>query len=249
MRNWKPKRKSAASPRSKPGKSGSSSASTDTAEIYAFARGFALQIQHLLNATICNNIKITAAIAPKEPGVVIVAQGLTQTSAVGQPFPVAIRGKADVWMDLSFKFCVDPEREYPMVQSSFVGIFAADDDESCLCHFDYEREKADDYPEAHIQVYGDSAAINHWGGELKEGGLHRLHFPAGHRRFRWTFEDVVEFMIREKIVEARPGWRKLLDDERDKFHRLQLRAAVRRDPETAIEYLQDQGYVITPPKK
>lgn len=185
--------------------------------------------------------------ASKEPGVFVVAHGLTKTTAVGEPFPVSIRGKPRVWMDLSFKLCYDPEREYPTVMSSFVGIFAADDDQSCLCHFDYERNKADDYPEAHIQVYGRSEAIEYWGGDIAEGGLHRLHFPAGHRRFRWTFEDVIEFMIREGIVDARPGWQGLLDAEREAFHRLQLRAAIRRDPETAVEYLRECGYAITEP--
>jgi hypothetical protein len=244
MRSWKRKQSGADSPPSKHVKSGSSSGSTDSAAVRSFARDFGNKIQHLLNATIANNVVIKTAASP-QPGVFVVAHGLTKTSAVGEPFPVCIRGKPRMWMDLSFKFCHDPEREYPTVLSSFVAVFAAEDGLKCLCHFDYEREKANDYPEAHIQVYGESEAIAHWGGDLEDGGLHRLHFPAGHRRFRWTFEDVIEFVIREGIVEARPGWRQLLDVERDKFHRLQLRAAIRRDPTTAIDYLREIGYDVT----
>jgi hypothetical protein len=150
-------------------------------------------------------------------------------------------------MDLSFRFCYDPEGEYFTVLSSFVAIYGDELGDTCLCHFDYERNKADGYPEAHIQVYGQSPVLDAWGGPLLERGLHRLHFPAGHRRFRWCLEDVIEFVIAERMVDAKPNWKEVIEPGRKKFHEMQLRAAIRRDIKTAIEYLQSEGYTVTRP--
>lgn len=190
---------------------------------------------------------LTSLVLPSDPGVVVVGNALTRETLETKPFPVALKGKPSVWMDISYKICFDPEREYPTVQSAFVGIFAADGQEKCLCHFDYERNKRDDYPDAHIQVHGDNEAVNTWGDPLKKRGLKRLHFPAGHRRFRWTLEDVIEFMVRHEITPGRDGWKEELRPSREEFHRLQLRAAIRREPDTALEYLRQKGYKITPP--
>jgi hypothetical protein len=148
-------------------------------------------------------------------------------------------------MDLSFRFSYDPEGEYLTVLSSFVAIYSDAEGEGRLCHFDYERNKADGYPDAHIQVYGDSLVLKRWGGELLQRGLHRLHFPAGHRRFRWCLEDVIEFLARERIVEAKPGWAQAIEPGRRRFHQMQLKAAIRRDMETAIAYLEEEGYTVT----
>jgi hypothetical protein len=41
----------------------------------------------------------------------------------------------------------------------------------------------DGYPEAHLQVYGKSPALQEWGGWDGTGELRRLHFPVGGRRF------------------------------------------------------------------
>jgi hypothetical protein len=190
-------------------------------------------------------------VSPRERDIVIVAKGLSKTSLDSEPFPLLpIPGRsARAWMDLSFRFCYDPEGEYLTVLSSFVAIYGDEQGSQCLCHFDYERGKAHGYPEAHIQVYGNSSILTAWGGELAERGLHRLHFPAGHRRFRWCLEDVIEFVIAERIVDPKTGWREVLEPGRKKFHQMQLKAAIRRDMDTAIAYLESEGYTVTAPKK
>ncbi|WP_055480931.1 hypothetical protein [Sphaerimonospora mesophila] len=147
-------------------------------------------------------------------------------------------------MDLSFRFCYDPEGEYFTVLSSFVAIYGDSDGKCCLCHFDYERDKVDGYPEAHIQVYGESPVLRMWGGELLDRGLHRLHFPSGHRRFRWCLEDVIEFLVIEGIVPGKPGWQEAIEPGRRRFHETQLRAAIRRDMTTTIGYLEEAGYQV-----
>ena len=115
-------------------------------------------IQRTLNATICDGPTITAVVRPSRPEI-LVGHGLTKRSLESQRFRVRRgSGKTWCWLNLSFRLCLDVEQKYLTVASSFIGIYATDDDRSCLCHFDYERNKAD-YPEAHLQVVGD---WRHW---------------------------------------------------------------------------------------
>ncbi len=61
----------------------------------------------------------------------------------------------------------------------------------------------------------------------------------GSRRYRPTLEDFIEFLILEGLTEARAGWREVLDAGRDAYRRVQLRAAIRRDPLTALGAIRD----------
>lgn len=129
---------------------------------------------------------------------------------------------------------LDDEAKHLTVFSSYVGVFADLEERLCLRHYDYERGKPDGYPEAHVQVSATSPAFR--AACLPTGRddtLAKLHFPVGGRRFRPTLEDVIGFLIVEGLADARPGWLEALDEHRKEFHRIQLRAAVRRDPETA----------------
>ena len=70
---------------------------------------------------------------------------------------------------------MDSSGDHLAVNKSFVEIYAADDDKLALCRFDYERDKQG-YPEAHLQVYGESAALAAWSGKPRRQ-LDRLHLP------------------------------------------------------------------------
>jgi hypothetical protein len=59
-------------------------------------------------------------------------------------------------MDVSFQLRLDAEREHLMVQQSFVGVFGSKDAKHGLFHYDYERDKVDGYPDAHLQVDASS---------------------------------------------------------------------------------------------
>jgi hypothetical protein len=52
--------------------------------------------------------------------------------------------------------------------------------------------------------------------------LDRLHFPVGGRRFRPILEDVIEFLIVERLARARDGWADVLSQERDRYYGIQL---------------------------
>jgi hypothetical protein len=210
-----------------------------TADLDGLARGFAERMQDVLNKTVCDCVHLPAVTRPN--ATVLVGCGLSKDTFTTEPFRVGLRKRRpQCWLDVFFRLCMDGSGNYLTVTTSFFGIFAADDEKSCLCHFDYERDKAHGYPEAHLQVHGDSSALASWKSQQKKP-LAKLHFPVGGRRYRPTLEDVIEFLIVERLADPREGWEDVLNTQRRDFQRIQLRAAIRRDPETARQAITDLG--------
>jgi hypothetical protein len=197
------------------------------------ARDFAANIQHLLNATICDGVRI-ATVVSADPNIVLAGSDLGRPTLLSEPFPVRFgRAKPSCWLDVSFRLCLDDSHRYLTVVSSFFGIFAPDVGHTPLCHFDYERDKQGGYPEAHLQINGESPALAAMTGRLAGRPLIRLHFPVGGRRYRPILEDVIEFLIVERLARPRDGWADVLSHERERYYSIQLQAAVRRQPEIA----------------
>lgn len=159
------------------------------------------------------------------------------------------------WIRVVYRLRLDDEHEYLTVNSSAFGVYGDAEAEGCLCRFDYERGKPD-YPDAHLQIYGTSEVLDDWPvGNVEDHGedckpdcdlshdgtptrkLGDLHIPAGGRRYRPIVEDLAEFLIVEKLTTGRPGWRRQIEEGREDWRRIQLKAAVRRDPDTAREAL------------
>ncbi|WP_231858948.1 hypothetical protein [Mycobacterium canetti] len=167
--------------------------------------------------------------------------------------PVTTGGRdARFYLGLSIRLEPDRQQDHLMVTSSVMILATAADvaDESnILLHYDYERGK-EGYPEAHLQICASSDAWRAAGRRLdgKERLLERLHLPVGDRRFRPTLEDLIEFLIRERLAEPHDGWETAIAVSRSGFQRRQLKAAVRRDPETAIDELKQLGYRVKPPR-
>ena len=208
-------------------------------ELGRLARDFATKIQRLLNTTICDGPTITAVVHPARPEI-LVGHRLTKKSLESQRFRVRRGGgRTWCWLNLSFRLGLDDEQKYLTVVSSFIGVYADDDDRACLCHFDYERDKPGGYPEAHLQVFGESNALARWGGRVQDRGLERLHFPVGGRRYRPILEDVIEFLISERLATGKDGWQQAVAGGRGEFQRLQLGAAIRGDPETARQMVRE----------
>jgi hypothetical protein len=209
------------------------------------ASDLAATLGRVLNATVCNGVRLGVAVDKTRAGHIIVGNGLSKAYVVTpQPIPIRLRnGSPHGWLDLQYRLCMDESGEYLMVRSSFVAVMAPDDARSVLCHFDYERDKADGYPEAHLQVDAESGALTAWNRPRGAGDrrLAKLHFPTGARRYRPTLEDVVEFLVAEKLASGRRGWKAVVDDGRAGFQRKQLRAAIRADPDTAREMLAEMG--------
>jgi hypothetical protein len=126
-----------------------------------------------------------------------------------------------------------------MVVSSFVSLCSDKDLDSELLHYDYERGKADGYPEAHVQVCASTPVWETFaqGRSLGDLPLAKLHLPVGGRRYRPTLEDIIDFLVTENLADGHPGWTEQVALGRTRFLERQLGAAVRRHPEVARKAL------------
>jgi hypothetical protein len=203
-------------------------------DLHGQARRFAELLSNLLNGTITNGVRMSAVVFATEQ--VNVGYRLTKSTVVNKrPFPLAVDNRSPVcYMGLSYTMTLDPEGLYLTVSTSVCALYADPEGTDELFHYDYERNKPDGYPEAHLQVRAESTSL---GAVMARRGrahdMHKLHFPVGGRRYRPSLEDVIEFLIVERLVDARDGWQSILSAEREAFQRLQLKVAVRRDPDTA----------------
>lgn len=204
--------------------------------------GFTNEIKGLLNGTIASHVQIKAvALQVGDDRLFMLGHLLDKRTLTAQRFKLKPRApRTELWMDVSFQLRLDAEREHLMVHKSFVGVFGSEDAKHGLFHYDYERDKADGYPDAHLQVDAQSELFGTLNDPKCDAGrsLAALHFPVGGKRFRPCLEDVIEFLVVERIVEARDGYEKLLEAGRERFRRNQLMAAMRRDPETVERFVE-----------
>lgn len=199
------------------------------------ANQFAKKLSGLLNATICDGIRLSAVILPTRD-VVLVGYQVTKTNYTPRRgIPVTCDGKKPSgYLGVSYRLAADNEGEHLMVAKSITGYGLSPDTGSMLLHYDYERDKPDDYPEAHLQIEAHSVGWDEVCARSDaSSSLSKLHLPVGGRRYRPTLEDLIEFLVVENIAAAKRGWKAHLEVTRDEFQRLQLQAAIRRDPETA----------------
>ncbi len=168
-----------------------------------------------------------------------VAYGITKRDFRARAVPLTLGlHEAHAFLLVAYYMQMDAEGEYPAVTKSQYGLYLDEDRTEMLVHWDYERNPNHPYPAAHVQVNGDAP---HWhtlchrarerlGRDCPERDLRDAHLPVGGRRFRPSLEDVIEFLVVEDLVEARPDWEAVLGAHRDIWEERQLRAAVRRHP-------------------
>lgn len=212
-------------------------ARADSGDLVAQASQFANEVQDLLNKTVCNGAIVTAVVAwdsELKQNVVIVGTKLAG-GLVANPVPVSTDGKkAKCWIEVQYRCDVD-ERGYLRVLTSYFGIYG--EGRVLLCHYDYERTK-EGYPAAHVQIEGVCPALDALPGDHTAEQLAKLHFPVGGRRYRPTIEDMVEFLVNEGFAAGRRGYQKVIDEHRERFHEIQLKAAIRRKPDIARAVLE-----------
>ena len=200
----------------------------------------------MFNHTVTNGIRIIA-ITDKGAQQARIGYGISPSdlSAIGM-IPLSLGRKTPhLYLGLLYKMVADDPGRYPMIRSSVMYLSPDSDGSGELLHYDYERNKSDDYPEAHLQV---CATSEEWERAMRSYGpkgrpLKKLHLPVGGRRFRPAVEDLIEFLVTEQLADGRSGWKKHVEQGRKGFEERQLRAAVRRHPEIAIAILQDEGHI------
>jgi hypothetical protein len=212
-------------------------------EIRARTQQFAEKIATVLNGTVTHSATFWAALISRDQA----AFGTMDPKRLNEPASLkltTVSPSAYLWLDLGYTMFLN-EDNHLTVHSSFVTLATGPDAEHQLFHYDYERNKPG-YPEAHLQLCMDSRPMK----DLLAGigrprdDVEDLHFPVGGRRYRPPLEDIIEFLIMERLVHERAGARALLDRHRDEFRRIQLKAAIKSDVPTAIEALQLEGYEV-----
>jgi hypothetical protein len=120
----------------------------------AAAREFADTLSRLLNSTVCRGVRLSAIATSKEDALVgyrLTKKNLTPLRAF------QLQGSC-IFLGLSYHLKPDDEGQYLAIGSSFMGLFVDESMNEPLLHFDYERDKGDGYPEAHLQVVAESSA-------------------------------------------------------------------------------------------
>jgi hypothetical protein len=213
------------------------------------ARSFAEELTALLNGTVCHGIRLQSVLDRTDQLAWVGYKINNQDLAAREGIPLTLSKAASCYVDLSYQMKVDGFGQHLMVAKSYIGVYCDAGLTECLLHYDYERDKADGYPESHLQIHAQSP---YWTSLLNRSSrtkdaLEHLHLPTGGRRFRPSLEDIVEFLIVERVADARAGWSAVLNRSRNQFQHRQLRAAIRRFPDVAADQLREQGFAVNPP--
>jgi len=205
-------------------------------------REFAGKIQTLLNQTVANNARVSAGVVDADH-LMAVGTNLQVKDLSTAPIPLlSTDKKMQCFLDVQYLLFLEATSDqYLTVKTSYFGILGSANAKDPLFHYDYERHKAG-YTEAHLQVLGENEILTPMMEALcvkrRKKSMSELHFPVGGRRFRPALEDVLEFLIDEQLVDSKPGWKATLASSREEFRNIQLKAAIRQNPELAREALK-----------
>lgn len=209
------------------------------------AKQFADDLSRLLNNTITDGIKLSAAKLSDDR--YTIGRNLSDRNPL-DPDLVALttsKKKAELYLFASHELCLDDtEGAWLMASKTNYAVQVGEAGErNTLFAYDYVRKLDNGYPLAHFHIYGDGgrtySSIFKSRGRKKDK-LRDLHFPVGGLvhdgggiLFRPILEDIIEMLVAEGLVEARPKWDQAIRDGRKRFYESQLRAAVRRFPGVA----------------
>jgi hypothetical protein len=202
-------------------------------------------LTRLLNSTVTDGATVRSVSMPGDRARLSV--GATNNSRVGRNIRLRTRDGLHLWLGIEIDLFADDDGHLT-VEKSVWALSSGRDADGGLLHYDYERGK-EGYPEAHLQVFGRHEALESVleAAGRKRSRLHDLHLPVGGRRFRPALEDLIEFLIDERLVQAKPHSKESLERSRSRFHDIQLLATIRRRPGKAAEGLLDLGYKLEEP--
>lgn len=202
---------------------------------------FAQRINDLLNRTVADGVRVHALI--REDGRIgwVGYRTDARRPYPGSGIPLALgRRRPRAFLHVMHTLVLDEQQRYLTAEQSSYGLYLSADLSGCIFHYDYIRQPDNPYPPAHFQVEGSSPELDELSVRVgKSGRLGELHFPVGGKRFRPSLEEFVSFLIIEGLAEGRRGWEAAVEEHWAWYQRVQLKAAVRRDPEAAREALVD----------
>lgn len=217
------------------------------------AREFSHTLGRILNTTVTTGISLNVVLRPQDRQQVVGWLGyqVTKEDLAGRPIPLTFTDAAPAaYLWLGQTLMVEEQTNHLVTRSARVALCLDSEGEEQLFRYDYNREPQNDYPSAHLQLYGLS---ERWPEFCQRRGFRlptdRIHFPVGGKRFRPSLEDIVEFLIVEGFVSAQPGWKEGLAESRPHWEAVQVMASVRAQPHKAVEQLRQLGYTVTGPEE
>lgn len=147
---------------------------------------------------------------------------------------------------LVFKFDLklDSAGKYPAVVTSKIHVLTHATNRPVL-RYEYVRE-ANNHPHAHWHVHGQSTELGRLltAKKRRADSLEKIHLPVGGARFRPALEDVLQMLVLDVGIDARPGWQRVIEQSRNQWRERQTRVVVRDHPEIAAAELRSLGYIV-----
>ena len=207
------------------------------------AKQFAGETADVLNGTVTDGIRLDCGLYTHgSHGQAIVTYKLDRINRRGEPIPLKIsRSPAQLSLRVFHALRMDDESRHLANIKSTYGLYVQ---HKSAFAYHYERDADNDYPVAHLHIDGKAKRLQMILDVVGRGKDKptALHLPVGGRRYRPGLEDIIEFCIVERLVDARDGWQQRLSQSRERFHEQQLRAAVRDNPGVAAEALMSLGW-------
>ena len=126
-------------------------------ELRRLAGAFARETSRLLNGTVTDGIRISAFMEPE--GSAVVGYGVAKNRLRGAPIPLTVsKSPARLHLRVLHTLVLDDSGEFLTAERSTY-ILGAGDAEATVFAYDYVREPPNDYPEAHLHLYGECEAL------------------------------------------------------------------------------------------
>lgn len=152
-----------------------------------------------------------------------------------------------------FRYRWHPHHAVLAVEESRFTLFLTTDRQP-LVRFEFQ-DALTNTPPSHWHLHAErgsfSALLSRTGdrgaGRRDPARLSSLHFPLGDPHFRPGLADVVEFVVTECGVDARPGWERAVHEYRKHWRRDEAAATARQFSAETAAALRALGWQVRPP--
>lgn len=207
------------------------------------AQAFADDVANLLQSTVADDAPIRAEVQGDR--VLVAALDVDGGTIL---IPLVINGQRAAQLRVEYECVWDHERKYLAIEESRYALLSSVIAEPIL-RFEYRREDTSPARAAHIHAHGECTqlgALYAAAGVVNKANLQRLHLPVGGKRFRPCLEDMIEFLVNDLSVDAKPGWHARVEAGRDRWYGYQLAATMRRYEHQAVKVMRQLGYTVQP---
>jgi hypothetical protein len=232
-----------------------------TSDLEGQAREFATDLTATLRDAFGPHVRPLHARALQTDGQPLVS--VRQSPDTG--IPLTVGGDPVLTLTMTYQCVWDTDKRFLAVNASTLKVYPGSRASGePLFRYEYVRDVQSDQAGAHMHVHAHRDALTYvmtrCGSVTRSGKALReqiaegkppttsqLHFPVGGARFRPCQEDILDMLVRQFGLDARPGWRESLAQGRERWRRTQTAAAVRDAPGAAVATLRRLGYEVRLP--